>query len=82
MPIACEKADALVAGNERRCRLDRPIAVGRMDVGMANAARGDADQDLAGTNLGNGDFADFERCAERVDDSGHHGAGHGGDPQR
>ena len=48
---------------------------------MADAARGDADQDLAGTDLGNGDVADFERCAELMDDGGHHGAGHGGDSE-
>ena len=49
-----DDADALVAGDERRRRLDRPVAVGGVDVGVAQAARLDADQDLAGSGLGDG----------------------------
>ena len=40
-------ADALVAGDERRLRLDRPVALGGVQVGVADAARRDLDQDLA-----------------------------------
>ena len=43
-----DDADALVAGDERRRRLDRPVAVGGVDVGVAQARRLDLDADLPG----------------------------------
>jgi len=39
-------ADALMARNERRVGLDRPIALGGMQIGMAHAGRRDLDEYL------------------------------------
>src|SRR5208337_1547349 len=45
----------------------RPIAAGRVQVGVADAARLDLDQDLVGLHLRNGDVLDHQRLAELVD---------------
>ena len=47
-------AHTLVARDEWRCGLDRPVAVGGMQVGVTHAARRDLDEDLAGPGLGTG----------------------------
>ena len=49
-----DDAGALMAGNERRRRLDRPVAVGGMQIGVADAAGDDLDQDFARARRGIG----------------------------
>ncbi len=65
-------ADAFVTGDEGRIGLDRPIALGGMQIGVADAAGGDLDQYLAGTRGGHLDFAEFQGFAKGGDDSGFH----------
>ncbi|MNV49904.1 hypothetical protein D3C71_1418770 [compost metagenome] len=69
-------ADALVTGNERRVGLDRPVAVHRMQVGVAHATRFDLHQDVAGAGPRYLHFLDAQRLAEFADDSGLHGLVH------
>jgi hypothetical protein len=58
------------AGDERRRRLDRPVAVGGVDVGVA-APRGlDPDDDLALTSDRLGNLVDDERPRDILDDPG------------
>ena len=66
--------DAFVAGDERRRRLDRPLAARGVDVGMAEPARLHAHEHLAGARHGNGQVLDLQRAIERADDSGLHGS--------
>ena len=66
-------ADALVAGDERRRRLDRPLAAGGVDVGVAEPARLDPDEHLFGAGLGDRQILDLERLIEAADDGGFHG---------
>ena len=61
-----DDSDAFMTGNKRERRLGRPIAVGGMQVGMADAARNHLDQDLALPRGGNGNFLDSQRLAESV----------------
>ena len=56
--------DALMTGDERCRRFDRPVAAGGVDVGVADAGRLDPDQDLAGARCGDGKIADLERGPE------------------
>ncbi|MNF91961.1 hypothetical protein D3C84_745850 [compost metagenome] len=74
-------ADAFVAGNEGRLGLDRPVALGSVQVGVADAAGGDLHQQLSGTGGGHRDFADLQRFAERGDNSRFHRLGHDGGPR-
>jgi len=68
-------AHALVAGDERRGRLDRPVAVGGVQVGVADAAGVDPGDDLARSRRRDGNLADVERRTEPGHDRGLHGAG-------
>src|SRR5262249_6687757 len=52
-----DMADRFVAGNDRKTRLIRPIAVDGMQVGAAGAACGHAHEHLPGSRLGNRKFA-------------------------
>ncbi len=47
-------ADALVTGDERRLGLDRPVTLGSVEIGVANAGGCDLDHDLAGARLRHG----------------------------
>jgi hypothetical protein len=67
-----DNADALVAGDERRGGLDRPVAAGGVDVGVAQAAGLDPDPDLTGARLGDRHVPDFQRLVE----TGDHGCTH------
>ena len=49
-----DQPDPLVARHERRRRLDRPVPVRRVDVGVAQPGRLEADEDLAGSRRGTG----------------------------
>ena len=53
-------------------RLDRPLAAGGVDVGVAEAAGLDADEHLLGPGLGDRHVLDLERPVEAVDDGGLH----------
>jgi hypothetical protein len=63
---AFDDADALVAGDERGRRLDRPFAAGGVDVRMAEAAGFDLDQHLVGAGLRHGAILDRKRVDERT----------------
>jgi len=69
-------ADAFMAGNEGRVRLDRPVAIGGVQVGMADAGRFVLDEDLARSRLRNGHLLDHQRLAEFTDDGSFHHLGH------
>ena len=68
-----DDADTLMPGGERQGGLDRPVTVGGVDVGVAQAGGLDPDDDLARTGLGLGHLLDGERCGEVVDDGSLHG---------
>jgi hypothetical protein len=70
-----DDADALMAGDERQRGLDRPLAAGGMDVGVAQAGRLDPDQDLLVARGGRGDVLDGQRPIEAVDDGSLHDDG-------
>ena len=57
-----------MARDERRGRLDRPVAVRGVDVGVAETGGLDLDPDLAGLEREPLDLLDDERGAERLDD--------------
>ena len=61
-----DPADALVPGDERRCGLHRPVAVGGVYVGVAQPRRLHLDQDLARLELAPRHLLDAERRAEVV----------------
>src|SRR5262249_54272302 len=61
-----------VAGDKRQIGLHRPIALGSMQIGMADPAGFDLDQHGVGTGARHLDFLDRERLAEPV----HHGRLH------
>jgi hypothetical protein len=65
-----------VTGDERGSRLDRPVAVGRVDVGVAQARGLDLDKDLSRAGLGVRHILEAERLGEIVDN----GCFHGGSP--
>jgi hypothetical protein len=67
-----DDADALVSRHERRGRLHRPVAVGRVDVGVAESRRLDVDDDLTGTRGGDRPLLDLQRAAEFVHDGCFH----------
>jgi hypothetical protein len=70
---ALNHTDALVAGDERRRRLDRPLPARGVDDGVTQPRRLDAHEDLLGTRLGDRDIFDDECGREVVDDGGLHG---------
>ena len=70
-------AVTLVAGDEWRLRLDGPITMRGMQIGVAHAGGLQLDQYLAGSGAGQFDLADAQRGAELSDDGGLHGVGGG-----
>ena len=70
---ALDDADAFVAGDEGGLGLDGPVAVGGVDVGVAQARGDGAHEDLAGADLGDGPLLDDEGGVEFVDDGCLHG---------
>ncbi|MCY1240223.1 hypothetical protein D9M72_530600 [compost metagenome] len=70
------KAHAFVAGDEGQGGFDRPVAVGGVQVGMADARGFDLYLDLAGAGLGNRNFVDRERRAEFTHHRGFHRCRH------
>jgi hypothetical protein len=69
-------ADAFVTRDEGRAWLDRPVALGGMQIGVADAGGRDFHQDLIVGRLRDGHFFDCQRLAEFADDSRLHGLGH------
>ncbi len=80
VPHACADGDdmahALMARDERRLGLERPVAVGGVEVGVADAGRRYLDEDLSWAGRRHGDFFDCQRLAELMDDGCHHAFGH------
>ena len=66
-------AGRFVAGDERRLGFDRPVAVGRVKVGVTDAACRDLDEQFAGAGERDGAFFDRERLAELAHDCRLHG---------
>ena len=73
---AGDETDALVARDEGRCRLDRPVALGGVQIGVANARGVDRHLDLARAGLGHRHLVDGQRLAEFPHHGGFHGLGH------
>ena len=65
-----DDADALMAGDERRRRLDGPVAMRGMDVGVAQPGRLHVDAHLPELEPEDRDLLDGQRLAEGVDDGG------------
>ena len=70
-----DDADALVAGDERRRGLHGPVAVGGVDVGVAEPGRLDPDAHLTELEAEDRHLLDGQRLAEGVHDGGAVGAG-------
>ena len=73
---------AFVSGYEGRVRLDGPIALRCVEIGMADPRRGNTDENLVLLGFRNGHFLDREWSPEMVDDGGFHRAGHAWSPFR
>ena len=78
--LSRDRADTFVAGNERGLRLDRPVAVGGVEVGVADARGDELDEGLVVSGSGQVDVLDDDRGAELLDDSSGERIGHGADP--
>jgi hypothetical protein len=70
-------AVALVAGDERRLRLDRPIAVRRMQIGVAHPGGLHFHQGFTVAGGGQFEIGNLQRGAEFGDHRGTHGVGRG-----
>ena len=68
---ADDRTHAFMAGDERRFRFNRPIAVRGVEVGVANPGRRDANDDLVLVRLRNRYFLDYERLAELAHEAGY-----------
>src|SRR3984957_11275862 len=71
------KARALVPGDKGQSGFDRPIAIRRVQVGVADAARYHFDQRLSGSWIWNGNFANLQRFTEFIDENRFHCLCHG-----
>ena len=71
-----DMADAFMAGNEGRVGLDRPVALGRVQIGVAHAGRGDLHEDLARSDRWDRCLLNDQRLAECADDGRLHGSCH------
>src|SRR3954454_9752582 len=77
-PVALARAelrddpDALVAGDEGRRRLDRPLATSRVDVGVTETRSLDTDENLLGTGLRHRHVLDDQRLVEGMNNCGLH----------
>jgi hypothetical protein len=72
-----DDADAFMAGDEWRGRLDRPVAARGMQIGMAHPARLGLDQYLPGTGGRDFECPKRQRLAEGLDDGSLHHVRHG-----
>jgi hypothetical protein len=68
--------DSLVPRNERKRRLDGPIALDGMEVRVAHAARRDLDENFSIARLGNRNVFYSKRAAKLVHDRRHHHSRH------
>ena len=66
-PTAIDDADAFVPRNERHRRLYRPVAMGGVDVGVAQATGLHLYKNLARPWLRNGALLEGQRTIERCD---------------
>ena len=62
-----DQTDGLMARNERERRFHWPVAVGRMQIGVAYPAGFGLDQDLACSGRGNVQFYKLQRFSELLD---------------
>ena len=63
-PTADDQADRFMAGNKRKSRLERPIAVSRMKIGVANAAGFRLHHDLSDSRSRDVPLAKYKRLSE------------------
>ena len=61
-----DEADSLVSRCERELRLDGPVSVRSMDIGVAETRGLDLDNDLTGPCHGLGYLLDLRRLSERA----------------
>ena len=67
-----DRSDCLMAGNERQIRLNRPVAMRGVKIGVAHPARLRFDYDLTGAGRRNIPFSKHQRCSELLDNCGVH----------
>src|SRR5690606_16961625 len=72
-----DRAHALVAGDEGRRGLDRPVTLCGVQVGVADTGVRHLHQRLVGARLGDVELPDLQRAPELGDDGGAHLLGHG-----
>jgi hypothetical protein len=72
-----DQTDAFMARNERECGPHRPVAMGRVKVGVADAAGFGVDQNLAWLGRGDVPFQKRQRFSELLDNCGVHLERHG-----
>src|SRR5665213_548075 len=63
-----DHSDSLMAGHKRECWLHRPVAMRRMEIGVAHAASLGLHQNLPRTGRGDVHFSKRQRFAELLDD--------------
>jgi len=59
--------DALMSGDERRVRLDRPVSLDGVQVGVTDTAADELHEHLSVAGLGHGNFLDTQVLAELSD---------------
>jgi hypothetical protein len=69
-------AGTLMSGDEWRPGLDRPVALGGVQVRVTHAGCRDLDDNLPGARCGHRHFLDSQRLLELVHHRGFHGLGH------
>ena len=71
-PHGCNNARAFVPRDEGQSWLDRPIAIGRVQIRMADPARDNLYKRLARSGRRNGDFANAQWFPKLLDNCGLH----------
>jgi hypothetical protein len=71
-----DMSDTLVPRDERRLRLDGPIAIDCMQIGVAHAGRSNLDKDLAHPRRRHRNLFDGKRLYQRSDHRRLHGSRH------
>ena len=70
------QTNGLMSRNERKCGRHRPVAVGRMQIGVADSAGFALDEDLTWSGRGNVPFDELQRFPELLDDRSVHSEWH------
>ena len=71
-PYRHHLADPFMTGNKRRYRFDGPVALRRMEIGMADAGRRNFHQHLPCANFWYGYLLNNQRCTKRLNHGSFH----------